>query len=132
MRKSFIFIILAIATMVSCEKRSIELDSEDPQEPKEIVFNLDAKHPGTATRAVKTGWETGDVVFVFFSGASAPAYLEMKWDGTKWVKTTKNSLALSNGQTGTMPLSIFPSAVEPRFPTTTEATSSAQFTILII
>ncbi|MBR3441248.1 MAG: hypothetical protein IKH00_06255 [Bacteroidales bacterium] len=102
MRKSFIFIILAIATMVSCEKRSIELDSEDPQEPKEIVFNLDAKHPGTATRAVKTGWETGDVVFVFFSGASAPAYLEMKWDGTKWVKTTKNSLALSNGQTGTM------------------------------
>ena len=88
--------------MVSCEKRSIELDSEDPQEPKEIVFNLDAKHPGTATRAVKTGWETGDVVFVFFSGASAPAYLEMKWDGTKWVKTTKNSLALSNGQTGTM------------------------------
>ena len=78
MRKSFIFIILAIATMVSCEKRSIELDSEDPQEPKEIVFNLDAKHPGTATRGVKTGWETGDEVFVFFSGGSAPAYLGMK------------------------------------------------------
>lgn len=102
MRKSIIFIFMAIAAMVSCGKQSIEPISEDPQEPKEIVFNLDAKHPGTATRAVKTGWETDDVIFVFFSGATSPAYLEMKWDGAKWARTTKNNLTLSNGQSGTM------------------------------
>ena len=88
--------------MVSCGKQSMDPIPEEPQGPKEIVFNLDAKHPGTATRAVKTGWETDDVVFVFFSGATAPAYLEMKWDGGKWVRTTKNNLTLSDGQTGTM------------------------------
>ena len=102
MRKSIIFIFMAIAAMVSCGKQSMDPIPEEPQGPKEIVFNLDAKHPGTATRAVKTGWETDDVVFVFFSGATAPAYLEMKWDGGKWVRTTKNNLTLSDGQTGTM------------------------------
>ena len=102
MRKSFIFTLIAIIAAVSCDKQAIEIIPEESQTPKEVVFQLDAKHPDSATRAVKTGWETGDVVFVFFSGATAPAYLEMKWDGAKWVLTTKNDLTLSEGQTGTM------------------------------
>ncbi|MBP3270227.1 MAG: hypothetical protein J6L98_06055 [Bacteroidales bacterium] len=103
MRRTNLFIILAaVLAFMSCGKNSMDFIPEGPEIPKEIVFNLDAKHPDTATRAVKTGWETGDVIFVFFSGASAPAYLEMKWTGSKWELTTKNSLTLSNGQTGTM------------------------------
>ena len=103
MGKKIVFISLVAAlTLMSCGKQSAEFTTEGPEGQAAVIFNLDARHPDTATRAVKDGWETGDVVFVFFSGAQAPAYLELKWDGGKWVQTAKNSLTLANGQTGTM------------------------------
>ena len=103
MGKKIVFISLVAAlTLMSCGKQSVEFTTEGPEGQASVIFNLDARHPDTATRAVKDGWETGDVVFVFFSGAQAPAYLELKWDGEKWVQTAKNSLTLANGQTGTM------------------------------
>ena len=73
------------------------------------IFNLTVTFPdGVGTDAVKKGWADGDVVFVFFSGAAAPRYLEMKYDaGSKtWIRTPKNgteeeSFTLS-GTSGTM------------------------------
>ena len=73
--KKVLFVLCAAAlALVSCNK---ELNpAENGQGAKEstpIVFNLSAIHPNDAgTKAVKTGWENGDVVFVFFSGATAP------------------------------------------------------------
>lgn len=103
MKKAFVIILAAVA-LVSCNKEIPDNNLEKIITPvAEIVFNLSANHPdGSATKSVKTGWETDDVIFVFFSGQAAPKYLEMKWNGTTWVSTPKNSLALAESETGTM------------------------------
>ena len=105
MKKFILLFGAAILALSSCRKESpviIDIPQEPEAPAKAITYSLDAIHPdGAATKAVKTGWETGDVIFVFFSGAPVPGYLEMKWDGTKWNFTEKNSLAIPDGQ-GTM------------------------------
>lgn len=105
MKKFILLFGATILALSSCRKESPVITDmpEEPEAPaKAITYSLDAIHPdGAATKAVKTGWETGDVIFVFFSKSAAPGYLEMKWDGTKWNFTEKNSLAIPDGQ-GTM------------------------------
>lgn len=98
MKRIILMVCAALVALVACEKQPIE---NPVNEGSEIVFNLTATHPED-TKAVKTGWETNDVIFVFFSGQAAPKYLEMKWNGTAWVNTEKNSLALAESETGTM------------------------------
>ena len=93
---------MAFLALTACNQDLISTDPDEGTKPA-ITFNLSATHPDdVATKAVKTGWETGDVVFVFFSTAAAPQYLEMKWNGTEWVNTEKNGLSLADGATGTM------------------------------
>lgn len=109
MKKLIVLLGATFLALVSCQKETPVLveepQAETPAEsavPK-ISYSLDALHPDSGvTKAVKTGWETGDVIFVFFSGAAAPGYLEMKWDGTQWNFTEKNGLAVPDGQPGTM------------------------------
>ena len=106
MKKLAIVCCAALLALLSCQKESLDI-METPQTPEipaaKISFNLDATHPdGAGTKAVKTGWETGDVIFVFFSNSKAPGYLEMKWDGSQWLFTEKNNLLLADGDTGTM------------------------------
>ena len=102
MKKIFVLIGVAILALTACNQDLINTDFDEGKYPA-ITFNLSATHPdGVATKAVKTDWETNDVVFVFFSTATAPQYLEMKWDGSKWINTEKNSLALAENATGTM------------------------------
>lgn len=100
MKKLIIFAVAATFAMVSCNKEKVEPN----QEPIQITFNLTANHPdeADATKAVKTAWEDNDVIFVFFSGATAPMYLEMKRVSGSWTFTSKNGLVLKNGSTGTM------------------------------
>lgn len=104
MKKTFAILWVAlVALMFSCKKESIE-EPENLNEilPEKIIFDLTATHPEeSGTKAIKTGWESGDVIFVFFTGKAAPAYLEMRWDGTEWQNTPKD-LSLSNGESGTM------------------------------
>ena len=109
MKKYLILILAASAALVSCSKEI--LDSENGNETGQaslVTFNLTASHPD-ATKAVKGGWEAGDAVFVFFSGAAAPKHLKMTFDGTSWSSAeydgatqTAGALGLKNGDTGTM------------------------------
>lgn len=102
MKKSVLLIFAALLALVSCNRELVDPMNEAAA-PSAITFNLTAVHPsGAVTKAVKTGWETGDVIFVFFSTASAPGYLEMKWDGSAWAFAPKNSLTLADGDHGTM------------------------------
>ena len=58
-----------------------------------LKFNITVTRTDTPdTKAVKTGWEDGDVVYVFFSEAEAPKYLEMKYDAEtdSWTGTQKD------------------------------------------
>ena len=100
--------IAAFALLAACNKQSIDIVTPEDTVPVQISFNLSATHPdGSLTKAVKTGWESGDVIFVFFSGVAAPKYLKMSFDGTSWTTTEMNgasagSLGFSNGDSGTM------------------------------
>ncbi|MBR5736027.1 MAG: hypothetical protein IKX60_04475 [Bacteroidales bacterium] len=111
--KKFIISIFAILAVVSCTVEPIELVKEEnlPQTPAAgpIVFDLQAKHPDAGTKAVKTSWEAGDAIFVFFSNVPAPNFLKMSYDGSAWTTAeyegdtaTPGALGLSNGATGTM------------------------------
>ena len=106
MKKLIVLFGAAVLALSSCQKESpvIEETFEVPETPAiSITYKLDATHPdGAATKAVKTDWETGDVIFVFFSGSAAPGYLEMKWNGSQWNYTEKNNLTIQDNQTGTM------------------------------
>ena len=109
--KFLIALFIALATLVSCEEESLTPEN-GITESQPITFNLTAGHPD-ATKAVKTGWENGDAIFVFFSGATPNGtnvpYLKMEFNGTQWTSTEMNgaaaspgSLGLNNGDTGTM------------------------------
>ncbi|MBQ6245020.1 MAG: hypothetical protein IJK55_09970 [Bacteroidales bacterium] len=101
MKKSLLILCAAALALVSCNK-DLAPNETKQGEPVDVVFNLSATHPdGGGTKAVKDAWEAGDVVFVFFSGQTAPAYLELKYDGSKWQNNQKG-LSFTTGETGTM------------------------------
>ena len=106
--KKMIFAALAALALVACTKHVLDISSPEDTTPSQITFNLSATHPdGAATKAVKTGWENEDVIFVFFNNVPAPKYLKMSYDGTKWTTVEMNgdsagSLGLAENATGTM------------------------------
>ena len=107
MRTQMILTLVALAALVSCTKESFTPDAE-PEASKGISFELTASHPND-TKALKTAWEPGDAVFVFFSNVAAPKYLKMSFDGSSWQNTEMDGdspsagcLGLSNGVSGTM------------------------------
>ena len=100
MKNCLLICCAAAMALMSCSKE-MDLSQQGVQNPAQVVFNLSATHPND-TKAVKTEWETGDVIFVFFSQQAAPKYLEMKWNGTAWVSEGKNSLALAENEHGYM------------------------------
>lgn len=105
MKKKIAILLSAFLALVACSNEDTTfMEPKIENAPQSITFNLSASYnDGKATtRAVKTIWETNDVIFVFFSTQAAPKYLEMKYDGTNWVCTGKNSLALAENETGTM------------------------------
>ena len=67
MKKVFVILIALAVTMVACNKVA---DVNEPQDSvKEIIFNMEVKQADAQdTKAVKTGWEDGDIVYVFFKG----------------------------------------------------------------
>ena len=106
MKKTFIVMLAAAILFSACEKEDIIPDNGT--ESNVITFNLSANHPD-ATKALKTGWQNGDAIFVFFSGSTAPNYLKMIFNGTTWTSKeyrgdteTPGALDLSNGDSGTM------------------------------
>ena len=107
MKKYLILLIMAAAVFVSCGQDNLLPEDETVQQTP-ITFNLTANHPD-ATKAVKTGWEAGDAIFVFFNNVAAPKYLKMTCNGTSWASAeydgatqTDGALGLKNGDTGTM------------------------------
>ena len=101
MKQTVLILLCAAVALFSCTKAPIGPVQETASAP--VRFTLSATHPGgEATRAVKTGWETGDVIFVFFEEFPAPRYLKMTYDGTDWTETQMNgaveeTLGLSDG-----------------------------------
>ena len=109
MKKFFLLTILV--ALVACQKETVQPETvQETASP--ITFELTANY-GNATKAVKTGWEAGDVVFVFFQGVEAPKHLQLRYDGSSWTAVqmngdTEGDIGLSDGQQGLMRAVYFP------------------------
>ena len=114
MKRKAIFLGIMLS-FIACDKENTVLESplNEPQaaaQSDEIKVNLtiiNSEVPETQTKAWrKTGFADNDVVFVFFTGAVAPKYLEMKYSSStgKWTATPKNGLVLASdlGSSGMM------------------------------
>ncbi len=115
--KRYLLLLLCAISVLSCGK---EHPYSPPEPTPEITFLLEATYPddssapaSVVSKAVKTGWESGDVIFVFFlqdegcPGIESPDHLEMKYNGSSWSYLEKTdppggSLGLVNGNTGKM------------------------------
>ena len=79
MKKTMI-VLSALIALVACNKENTRPESTP------TVFNITINRADD-TKAAKTDWENGDVVYVFFSTVAAPNYLKYTYDGGAWSNT---------------------------------------------
>ena len=100
MKKTVLFA-AALLAFAACSKESpIVMDNETARENEtapengidasEVVFNINVENGDAAqTKGVKTAWEDGDAIYLFFEG-NTTQYVRMRFDGTSWNCTDKN------------------------------------------
>lgn len=72
--------LLPVALFFSCGKEEMPLE-----ETTGISFRFTVADPGQGTRAVKKGWEVGDILYLWFSPITQPEPdLSLTYDGTDW------------------------------------------------
>ncbi len=87
--KKIILFAAAIFAFASCSKQEPQTKTE-----KHLTLNFTINN-GTPTKAGKTGWEAGDVVYTFFQPLETRTeieYLALEYDGSKWSETWTSGL----------------------------------------
>ena len=109
MKKTVLFA-AALLAFAACSKESlIVMDNETARENEtapengidasEVVFNISVENGDAAqTKGVKTAWEDGDAIYLFFEG-NTTQYVRMRFDGTSWNCTDKNGGQTYSGLT---------------------------------
>lgn len=90
MKKFIIVISAAVFALVACNKETPAVENE-PEEATKLEFNIKVNHPGD-TKAVKTGWENGDKIYVFFEDITPTNYVELVYNGSNWDATCQGEL----------------------------------------
>jgi len=103
MKKTIItFIALgALMLFAGCQKEQ-SIVGDAPQ--IEFDINVECAAISPATKAVKTGWENGDKVYVFFDGnrASADDMMTMTYNGSSWTYTPGANVVANLQASGTL------------------------------
>ena len=100
MKKTYILLAAAaiLAAAVSCNK-------DQDSTPKGVKVNITVADLNPDTKAVKSGWTSGDKINIWFDRAeSLTPHLIITYDGSKWVPGTINptaEAALKTDDTGT-------------------------------
>ena len=100
MKKNHLLAALAALALVSCQKETaeiipVETPAEEPktENPVKVVFDLEINSPddpaAPGTKAVKTGWEPGDVVYVGLRTSNSGIILTMTRTASSWEYTYK-------------------------------------------
>lgn len=85
MKKIFLFAAVALS-FAACTKEN-EVINESVIDASTVVFNIDVRNAdATETKGVKTAWENGDVVYVFFED-NPSQYVKMTYNGSSWAYT---------------------------------------------
>ena len=85
--KITLLLVAAVIALAACSKEN-PVKEEGAIDASKIVFNINIEN-GEATKGVKTAWESGDVVYVFFEG-NTTQYVKMTYNGTSWTYRDKN------------------------------------------
>lgn len=81
MRKTLLFA-AAVLALAACSSLETPTKENGAIDLSKLVFNIQVKN-ADATKAVKTAWENGDVVYAFFED-NTTQYVKMTYDGTSW------------------------------------------------
>ena len=112
MRKLMLFVFLT-AGIISCSKEIIET-VEDTPTAVPMSFNITVVEKPD-TRAAKTGWADGDVIYVFFKGLESK-YLTLSYNGGSWSNTSTGGVLTNEDFSGlsthTLTAVHFPVAVD--------------------
>lgn len=82
MKKTLLFA-AAVLALAACSKES-PVKEDGAIDASKIVFNIDVQNAeAQATKGIKTAWEAGDDVYVFFEDNTAK-YVKMTYDGSAW------------------------------------------------
>ncbi len=85
MKKS-IAILGALLALAACNKEILR--TEETIDASSLVFDIRVENT-PATKGVKTGWESGDLIYVFLED-NTTQYLRMTYDGTAWNYSDKD------------------------------------------
>ena len=104
MRKLFYALaVVAACSVVSCNKLS-EPQIEEEIQTSTIKFDITVNRDGfdSRTKAVKSAWENGDKVYVFFDStpASADDLLIMTYNGSSWAYAPGANVEAALGTSG--------------------------------
>ncbi len=92
--KKTIVILSALLALVACNKENVQPESTS------TVFNITINRED-GTKAVKSDWESGDVVYVFFSTVAAPNYVKYTYNGSEWSNTKVGTFDITTNGTMT-------------------------------
>ena len=82
MKKTLLFA-AAVLALAGCSKEG-PVKEEGAIDASRIVFNIDVQNADAqATKGIKTAWEAGDDVYVFFED-NTTKYVKMTYDGSAW------------------------------------------------
>lgn len=81
MKKILLFAAAAFA-LAACTKETPVKEEKGTIDASKLVFDIEVRN-GNDTKGVKTAWENGDVVYVFFED-DTEMYLRMAFNGTSW------------------------------------------------
>lgn len=81
--KKTLYVLGAALALVACAKEAPVVE-ESPLDASKLTFNFTVNQIDNAdTKAVKTAWANGDVVYVFFED-NTTNYIKMVYDGSDW------------------------------------------------
>lgn len=87
MKKTLLFA-MAVLALAACSKENLEKE-DGIIDASKLVFNIDVQNANATTKGVKTVWENGDDVYVFFED-NTTQYVKMTYDGTSWTYADKD------------------------------------------
>ncbi len=88
MKKILLFAAVALS-FAACTKEN-EVINDGVIDASKVVFNIDVRNADAQeTKGVKTAWENGDVVYVFFED-NTTQYVKMTYNGSSWTYKDKD------------------------------------------
>ena len=93
MKKTIIAIGIAAFAFAACNKENVApvAPRQEGIDASKVVFNFTVKN-GEETKAVKTGWESGDKIFIFFNNVTT-AYVTVTRGASDWDTPVLNGSA---------------------------------------